>query len=86
MTGRVNVLKELVGDGLYVIDDAAVAEALLVRCSARRLLPAVAFPGGPSPAPQVRSFRPHRAVRSFRLTRGERRSLRRARGALRAAA
>ena len=86
MTGRVNVLKELVGGGLYVIDDAAVAEALLVRCSARRLLPAVAFPAGPAPAPQVRSFRPHRAVRSFRLTRGERRSLRRARGDLRAAA
>ena len=77
MTGRVDVLKELVGDGLYVIDDAAVAEAVLVRCSARRLLPAVAFPGGASPAAQVRSFRPHRVARSFRLTRGERRSLRR---------
>ncbi len=86
MTGRVNVLKELVGDGLYVIDDAAVAEALLVRCSARRLLPAVAFPAGSAPPPQVRSFRPHRSARSFRLTRGERRSLRRGRGDLREAA
>ena len=31
MTGRVKLLKELVGDGLYVIDDTALAEALLVR-------------------------------------------------------
>ena len=86
MTGRVKLLKELVGDGLYVIDDAAVAEALLVRCSARRLLPAVVFPAGAAPGPQVRSFRPHPDARSFRLTRGERRSLRRSRSDLRAAA
>ena len=86
MTARVKLLKELVGDELYVIDHAAVAEALVVRSSARRLLPGVSFASGAAPAKPVRSFRPYRSASRFRLSRGERRSLRARSEDLRAAA
>lgn len=77
MNVRVKLLKELVADGLYVIDESAVAEAVVVRSMARCRLPDVTFRAGPSPpppaSPRVRSFRPHRGARSFRLLRAERR-------------
>ncbi|MDQ3723317.1 MAG: hypothetical protein M3376_09695 [Actinomycetota bacterium] len=66
------LLKELVGDGLYVIDDRAVADAMLLRSMTRHMLPGVTFRGTPPPEPEVRSLRPHRGVRSFRLTRAKR--------------
>lgn len=72
---RVKILKQLVRDGHYVIDERAIAEAILVRSMARRMLPDVTFRGAPRAAPLVRSFRPHRWTRSFRLTRAERRPL-----------
>jgi hypothetical protein len=86
MNPRVRLLKELVGDGLYVIDDAAVAGAVLLRSQTRHMLPDVTFRGAPRPEPQVRSFRPHRGVRSFRLTRAERRPVHRGDGAVAVAA
>lgn len=73
MNPRVQVLKQLVTDGHYVIDEAAVAEAVVLRANARRMLPDVTFRSAPSGASQVRSFRPHTGAQSFRLTRGERR-------------
>jgi len=73
MNPRVRLLKELVGDGLYVVDDAAVAGAVLLRAQTRHMLPDVAFRGTPRPEPEVRSFRPHRGAKSFRLTRAARR-------------
>ncbi len=82
MNPRVKLLKELVGDGLYVIDDVAVADAVLLRSMTRHLLPDVTFRGSPRPEPEVRSFRPHRGVRSFRLTRAERRPVHRSSGAV----
>ena len=75
MNPRVQVLKQLVSDGHYVIDERAVAEAVVLRASARRMLPDVTFRSAPEGAPQVRSFRPHRGAWSFRLTRAERRPL-----------
>lgn len=75
MNPRVQVLKQLVSDGHYVIDEGAVAEAVVLRASARRMLPDVTFRSAPRGAPKVRSFRPHRGARSFRLTRRERRPL-----------
>jgi hypothetical protein len=72
MNSRTQVLKELVGESHYVIDPHAVAEAIIVRSLARRLLPDLSFRSAPD-AIQVRSFRPHRGARSFRLTRPERR-------------
>ena len=82
MNPRVRLLKELVNDGLYVVDDAAVADAVLLRAITRHTLPDVAFRGSPRPAPEVRSFRPHRGAKSFRLTRSERRPGYRARSAV----
>ena len=75
MNPRVQVLKQLVTDGHYVIDEAAVAEAVVLRATARRMLPDVTFRSAPQGAPRVRSFRPHRGARSFRLTRAARRPL-----------
>ncbi len=75
MTPRVKVLKQLVADERYVIDESAIAEAMLLRARLRRTLPDVTFRCAPRAAPQVRSFRPHRGARSFRLTRVERRPL-----------
>ena len=73
MNPRVQVLKQLVTDGHYVIDEVAVAEAVVLRARARRMLPDVTFRSAPSGASQVRSFRPLDRAQSFRLTRGERR-------------
>ena len=86
MNPRVKVLKELVNDELYVIDDVAVADAILLRSMTRHMLPDVAFRGSPRPEPEVRSFRPHRGAKSFRLTRAERRRVHRGSGAVLATA
>ena len=76
MNPRARVLKQLVSDGHYVIDETAVAEAMMLRSMAVRMLPDVTFRSTSRGAPpQVRSFRPHRGVRSFRLSRAERRPL-----------
>jgi hypothetical protein len=73
MNSRVKVLKQLVADERYVIDEAAIADAIILRSALLRTLPDVSFRCASHAAPQVRSFRPHRGVRSFRLTRAERR-------------
>jgi hypothetical protein len=73
MNARTKLLKELVRDAHYVVDERAIAEAILVRAAARRVLPDVTFRSSTPRLPQVRSFRPHRGARSFRLTRAERR-------------
>jgi hypothetical protein len=74
MNPRTKVIKHLVSESHYVIDPAAVAEAIIVRTLAQRILPDVTFRAAPRPEP-VRSFRPHRGARSFRLTRRDRRPL-----------
>ncbi|MDP1850691.1 MAG: hypothetical protein Q8K79_23070 [Solirubrobacteraceae bacterium] len=79
MNPRVKLLKELVNSELYVIDHLAVADAILLRAMTRHMLPDMAFRGTPRPQPEVRSFRPHRGAKSFRLTRAERRPLHRGR-------
>ena len=78
MNPRVKLLKELVNDELYVIDHVAVADAVLLRAQTRHTLPDVVFRGTPRLQPEVRSFRPHRGAKSFRLTRAERRPVHRA--------
>ena len=77
MNPRVKLLKELVNDELYVIDEAAVADAVLLRSMTRRMLPDVAFRATPRLEPEVRSFRPHRGAKSFKLTRAQRRPMHR---------
>lgn len=75
MNPRVKVLKQLVADGLYVIDAPAIADAMLLRARIQRTLPDVTFRCAPRAARQVRSFRPHRGAKSFRLSKAERRPL-----------
>jgi hypothetical protein len=86
MNPRVKLLKELVNDGLYVIDEAAVADAVLLRTMTRHVLPEVTFRGTPRPAPEVRSFRPHRGAKSFKLLRAQRRPVHRGGAAVTGAA
>lgn len=74
MNPRAKVLKQLVNESHYVVDPVAVAEAIIVRSLAHRVLPDVTFRGTPRPV-QVRSFRPHRCARSFRLMRSDRHPL-----------
>jgi hypothetical protein len=66
---RVRVLKEMVAGSLYVIDEQAVARAILARAELHR---AVADPALRSDRSDriVRSFRRTRSARSFRLTNG----------------
>lgn len=72
MTDRTATLKQLVADSSYPMDETAIAEAILMRSLARRVVPEIAF-RIESHLPRVRSFRPHRDARSFRLSRAERR-------------
>lgn len=74
MNARTKNLKQLVADSLYVVDEHAIAEAIVVRSLARGVLPDVRFRCA-TREPQVRSFRPHRGAQSFKLTRSERRPL-----------
>ncbi|HUR87279.1 MAG TPA: hypothetical protein VMY78_18270 [Solirubrobacteraceae bacterium] len=74
MNARTRVLRDLVRDAHYVVDPDAVAEAILVRSAALRILPDITLrQAQPPDVPQMRSFRPHRGARSFRLSRGDRR-------------
>jgi hypothetical protein len=72
MNPRTKILKQLVRESHYVVDPGAVAEAIIIRTLAQRVLPDVNFRSTTQPPP-VRSFRPQRGARSFRLTRANRR-------------
>lgn len=72
MNARASLIKQLVDAGSYPIDEAAIAEAIVVRSRARSLVPEMAFRRA-APKPPVRSFRHHSGARSFRLHRPERR-------------
>ncbi|MFI4990250.1 MAG: hypothetical protein ACHQHO_04975 [Solirubrobacterales bacterium] len=63
---RAHLIRELVLDSQYVIDEHIVASAILARATTRSLIGGAAFRND-SPAPHsVRSFRPTSHVRSFR--------------------
>jgi hypothetical protein len=66
---RIRLLREMVRDSLYVVDERAVADAIFARALVRH---AVAAPELRSERrdPPVRSFRRTRDARSFRLTGG----------------
>jgi hypothetical protein len=72
MNSRAALIKQLVDNGSYPLDETAIAEAILVRSMARRVMPDVVFRLA-APKPPVRSFRHHSGARSFRLHRAERR-------------
>lgn len=72
MNNRTQLLAKLVRDGIYVVDGRAVAEAMMVRRTARRTLPGITFPGESKRL--VRSFRRAEHARSFRLAEIRRRT------------
>jgi hypothetical protein len=66
---RAPLLRQLVLDAQYAIDEHLVADAILARAAARRLIGDAAFRNdvrAPAAAAAVRSFRPSTQVRSFR--------------------
>lgn len=63
---RAHILRQLVLDSQYVIDEHLVAAAILARATTRRVLPDARFRNDIRPRRAVRSFRPSRHVRSFR--------------------
>jgi hypothetical protein len=65
MQRQIQLLRQLVLDSQYAVDPEAVADAVLARATARRLVRGIAFRNDPR-GPQVRSFRPTRQARSFR--------------------
>jgi hypothetical protein len=66
---RSNLLREMVRDSLYVVDERAVADAIFARAIVRRAVAAPELRSEQRERP-VRSFRRTRDARSFRLTSG----------------
>jgi hypothetical protein len=78
MNARLALLKRMIAHGTYSIDERAIAEAILVRSMGRSVVSDLAFRCViQQQQQQMRSFRPHRGARSFRLARADRRSLER---------
>jgi hypothetical protein len=71
MNSHLRALKQLIDDGMYGVDDRAVAEAILARATVHATVPNVSFRSEPT-APLVRSFRRDPHARSFRLERNAR--------------
>jgi hypothetical protein len=63
---RAQLLRQLVLDSQYVIDEHLVAAAILARAAARRVLADASFRNDIRAPRPVRSFRPSTEVRSFR--------------------
>jgi hypothetical protein len=63
---RALLIKQLVLDSQYVIDEHLVAAAILARAAARRVLADASFRNDIRAPRGVRSFRPSTHVRSFR--------------------
>jgi len=68
INSRIEVLQELVRESHYVVDPRAVANAIILRSMARSVVPGVTF-RSTAKSVRVRSFRPYRGARSFRLSR-----------------
>jgi hypothetical protein len=66
---RIRVLRQLVRDSLYVVDERAVADAIFARAQMKRTVAQPSFRSDQR-GPGVRSFRRDRDARSFRLTGG----------------
>jgi hypothetical protein len=67
MQRQIQLLKDLVLDSQYGVDEHAVAEAIIARAMARRAVTGMSFRNDlRDPTPQVRAFRPTRQARSFR--------------------
>ncbi|HWF36655.1 MAG TPA: hypothetical protein VG295_14845 [Solirubrobacteraceae bacterium] len=63
---RTRVLRQLIADDMYVVDERLVAESIMSRAQTRSFVPGIFF-GNEYNAPAVRSFRLEHEARSFRL-------------------
>ncbi len=67
MQRQIQLLRQLLEDSQYAVDPATVADAILARALARRLVMGTTFRNDVrAERAQVRSFRPSRHARSFR--------------------
>ena len=73
MNARTSAVGRLLRDSLYVVDETAVAEAMIMRARARWVVPEVSFRSEARPV--VRSFRRDANARSFKLARSRERVL-----------
>ena len=71
---QIRVLRQLLAESMYVVDEALVADAILSRARAKRTVAEVMFRNDPR-ARSVKSFRLEHEARSFRLSRTPRRQL-----------
>jgi hypothetical protein len=71
MTSRLILLKQLIEDGMYIVDERAVADAIIARGVVRLTIPESPFENTLRGS-QARSFRHDRSARSFRLVRSSR--------------
>jgi hypothetical protein len=71
---RVPVLRELLAESMYVVDEERIAEAILVRARARGTLPDLPLRADCDDR-AARSFRLEQQARSFRLSSAARREL-----------
>jgi hypothetical protein len=76
---RTQLIRQLVLDSQYVVDEAALADAIVARGTARRLVGGITFRNDVRRTP-VRSFRMTTQARSFRPS--DQRTQRRARNAI----
>jgi hypothetical protein len=65
MQRRIRLLRELLRNSQYAVDEALVAHAIIARAMTRRLIPETVFRNDVR-GPRVQSFRPSRHARSFR--------------------
>jgi hypothetical protein len=68
MNSHLRLLRQLIEDEMYVVNEVAVAEAIMARASVRASVANASFRTEVRP-PQVRSFRRDDHARSFRLER-----------------
>jgi hypothetical protein len=67
MRSRARVIKELLHDSLYVVDEQAAADAIIARAMVRLTVAEPAF-RSEHQGPPARSFRRDSGARSFRLS------------------
>ncbi len=71
MNSHLRCLRQLIADGMYLVDEPAVADAVLARAGVRAIVANAAF-RCERQAPPVRSFHRDDGARSFRLERRSR--------------
>ena len=69
MTNEQRTLRQLINDGMYVVDETTIAEAIIARARVNATIAHNEFHSRMRPS-AIRSFRRDPAARSFRLARG----------------